>query len=122
MSHQEVKTTNRSEAWIEILTGVENALETTLDEVARREQTLSVRPDPPRLTEKPGRLHPTWLSRLALCPEQWQGLWLRSAESEKDLSNAEAVLAAAEGSLRQQLDRLVVCRQDLAQWLSRAVG
>lgn len=113
MSRQKLTSTGRSEAWIEILTGVENALEITLNEVARREQALSARPATDRSDTS---------SRLARCSERWQGLWLRSADGEKELSNAEAVLATAEESLRKHLDGLDACRQNLAQWLGRAVG
>jgi hypothetical protein len=113
MSRQNPKTTGRVDAWIALLSGVESALERTLTEVSRREQAVA---------DRTGESRSNWLARLAESSQRWSGLWLRSADSEKELAKAENSLLTAEQSLRQHLDALVACRQNLAHWLDRAVG
>ena len=113
MSRQAIKPTSRSAGWIEILSGVENMIERTLAEASRREEMFASRLEPGEST---------CFSRLAKSSERWSGLWLRSANGEEVLSTAEKALAAVENDLRKHLDGLVTCRQNLAQWLDRAVG
>lgn len=115
MANPRPKLTERSAAWIEILSSVERALATTLHEVERREETLSVASTMDNSANSPA-------AQLSQFSQRWQGLWLRYTRAEKETSNAEATLAAAEQELRSQLDSLGTCRQNLAQWLSRAVG
>src|SRR5687767_10965442 len=91
MPQQKPKTTARTDAWLNILGGVERVIEGTLAEASRREQAFS---------QADGALSST-LPRLAQSSDRWSGLWMRSAEAEKELSNAETALATAENPLRE---------------------
>ena len=106
------KPTPRAEAWIDVLGGVEAILEQRLADVSRREAACAA-------TDTNG---PTHAAAIAKASERWAGLWVRSAEGEKVFGVAESALATMENELRERLDALVACRQNLAQWLDGAVG